>query len=443
MSVNRRVFLKSAAAMLCLPAGLIQKVKAESKGKVVLRFAAMSDLHFDKDDAPDAPQRIRLAKAIRMMNSYAPRQEYPAFDALLAVGDLSDHGWAEELTAFRDILDREMRPETTRILCVGNHELYEGSQALFEEIFSTEVNRHLVLNGYHFIIIAPETGNCEEGDYAYIRGWFASELKKASEDTPDRPIFVVQHYNVYNTTWGSADLPGDFPCGVKDLLGVIDRYPQVVHITGHTHAPTIHPRSVWQGTFTSVGTGSLCDYSLFSEGIGEFRRPEGVDDNQAGTFLIFEVYDDQSIVIKLYDTISDSFLDREYLLIDPCHPETYVYTDRRLDTAAAPFWPEGASVEVVRTSADSAEIVIPAARDDSRVTYYTVTVEKTDPREGDSPRVLRFWSDFFMKNPAPRLKVSIDQLAAGTAYRVRVAGTNAFKKPTPTEIETEFTTAKS
>ncbi|MBO7680812.1 MAG: metallophosphoesterase [Thermoguttaceae bacterium] len=442
MGVNRRVFLKSAAAVLCLPAGLVRKVKAESKSKVILRFAAMSDLHFDKEDAPDAPRRIRLAKAIQAMNSYAPQQEYPAFDALLAVGDLSDHGLAEELTAFRAILDREMKPETTRVLCVGNHELYEGSQPLFEEIFSTEANRHIVLNGCHFIVIAPETGNCEEGDYAYIRDWFASELKKASEDTPDRPIFVVQHYNVYNTTWGSADLPGDFPCGVKDLLGVIDWYPQVVHITGHTHAPTIHPRSVWQGTFTSVGTGSLCDYSLFSEGVGDFRRPEGVDVNQAGTFLIFEVYDDHSILIKLYDTICDSFLDREYLLIDPCHPETHVYTDRRLDTAASPFWPEGSRLEVVRTSADSVQIAIPAARDDSCVTYYTVTVEKAVPGEGDSPRVLRFWSDFFMKTPAPRLNVSIDQLAAGTAYRVRVTGTNAFNKPTPTEIEIEFTTAK-
>lgn len=455
MNVSRRDILKSAftsaLAAVCLPAGLVQKVKAESGKKVVLRFAATSDLHFSSEDAPDAPQRVRLAKAIQTMNLYAPRQEYPAFDALLAVGDLSDHGYAEELADFRAILDREMKPETARVLCVGNHELYKGSQLLFEETFSTKANRHIVLNGYHFIVIAPETGNCEEGDYLYIRDWFAEELKKASEATPDRPIFVVQHYNVYNTTWGSADLPGDFPCGVKDLLGVIDRYPRVVHITGHTHAPTIHPRTIWQGAFTSIGTGSLCDYSLFSEGVGSFRCPEGVDPKQAGTFLIFEVYDDQSILIKLYDTISDSFLDREYLLTDPCNPEKFTYTDQRLNAAAPPVWPEGARLEAVNTSASETTIAIPAAQDESRVVYYTVTLEKCAPREEreeqdereeEQPRVYRFWSDFFMKNRSPRLYASVDGLTAETAYRAKVTATNAFKKDTTAALTVEFTTQK-
>ena len=442
MDVSKRDFLKSALAAVCLPAGLVQKVKAESKHNVVLRFAAMSDIHVDKEDTPDSPHRIRLAKAIQAMNSYSSGQEYPSIDALVAAGDLTNHGLAEELDAFRDILDREMKPETTRVLCMGNHEYYGGNRSLFEEKLQIEANRHEVINGYHFIVIAPDSGE-PHGQYLYVRDFLAGDIEKARRADPDRPIFVVHHHSVYGTIWGSTNQQFDFDPGVKDLLGVIDQYPQVVDISGHSHAPSFHPRSMWQGTFNAIGTGSFFFFINYNEGIGGIRYPEGIDCRQAGTFLIFEVYDDQSILIKLYDTISDSFLDREYLLIDPRDPQTYTYTDKRLDTAAAPAWAQGAQLEVAQTSADTAAVWIPAARDDMCVTYYTVTVEKDNPEEGDSPRVVHFWSDFFMKNRAERLKVVIDQLASGTTYRVKVTATNAFKKLTPTELTAELTTAES
>ena len=441
MDVSKRDFLKSALAAVCLPAGLVQKVKAESKHHVVLRFAAMSDIHVDKADMPDSPHRIRLAKAIQAMNSYSSDQEYPRFDALVAAGDLTNHGFAEELDAFCDILDREMKPETARVLCMGNHEYYGGNRSLFEEKLQIEANRHEVINGYHFIVIAPESGE-PHGQYLYIRDYLAGELKKAHQAAPDRPIFVVHHHSVYGTLWGSTNQPYDFDPGVKDLLGVIDQYPQVVDISGHSHAPSFHPRSMWQGTFNAVGTGSFFFFINYNEGIGGIGYPERIDCRRAGTFLIFEVYDDQSILIKLYDTISDSFLDREYLLIDPRDPETYTYTDKRLDTAAAPAWPDGARLEIAETSANTAAVLIPAARDDMCVTYYTVTLEKEKPEEGEEPRVVRFWSDYFMKNRAEHLEAVVDELAAGTAYRVTVVGTNAFKKDTSTALTGQFTTAE-
>ncbi|MBQ1454262.1 MAG: metallophosphoesterase [Thermoguttaceae bacterium] len=443
MSVTRRDFLKSALTAICLPAGLVDRTKADSGHHVVLRFAAMSDVHFDKSNPPDAPQKIHLAKSIQMMNSYSARQEYPAFDALVVAGDLSNHGVAEELYPFREILDREMKPETTRVLCMGNHEYYGGNLEFFEETFGIKANDHYVINGYHFIMIAPEKGTCDEGDYLYIRDWFAEELKKAHEAAPDRPIFVVQHYNVADTIYGS-DVPEEFHSGVKDLLGVIDRYPQVIHISGHSHAPTFHPRSMWQGTFNAIGTGSMCYLWNYFEGAGRIDYLKGGDYGQeGGTFLIFEVYDDQSVLIKLYDTISDSFLDREYLLINPSDPETYIYTDKRFDTAGTPSWPENARLEVTARSADSAVLDVPAARDEYFVTYYTLTIEKTASGEGDQPRVFRFWSDYFKKNPSARFTVPIGELAAGTAYRVKVVGTNAFKKETPTALTAEFTTAEA
>ncbi len=445
MSVTRRDILRTALTAVCLPAGLVERTRADSPHRVVLRFAAMSDVHLDQKHSPESPEWIRLTKAIRAMYSYSARQEYPAFDALVVAGDLSNHGIAEELYPFRGILDQELKPETARILAMGNHEYYGGDRAFFEETFSTEANRHDVINGHHFITIAPENGECDEGPYLYIRDWLAAELKKAHEAAPDRPIFVVQHYNVYNTIWGSADLPGDFHAGVKDLLGVIDRYPQVVHISGHSHAPSVHPRSMWQGAFSAVGTGSMSLIGGITEGIGPIHYLNGVDFSfSGGTFLLFEVYDDRSILIKLYDPVSDSFRDREYFLIDPCDPERFTYTDRRLDTASAPTWPADAHLEIIETTSQGVLLDLPAALDDDGVICYTLTVEKIAPRgeEQEAPRVIRYWSDYYLKDHAERLAAPIDNLAAAAAYRVTVRGINGFRKQTPTALSVEFTTAE-
>ncbi|MBQ2682447.1 MAG: metallophosphoesterase [Thermoguttaceae bacterium] len=444
MSVTRRDFFRSALTAVCLPAGLVERTKADAQHRAVLRFAAMSDVHLDQKHTPESPEWIRLTKAIRAMNSYSAQREYPAFDALVVAGDLSNHGTAEELGAFRGILERELKPETARILAMGNHEYYGGDRAVFEEVFCAEANRHDVINGYHFITVSPENGECDEGPYLYIRPWLAEELENACEAAPERPIFVVQHYNVYNTIWGSADLPGDFHAGVKDLLGVIDRYPQVVHISGHSHAPSVHPRSMWQGAFSAVGTGSMSLIGGITEGIGQILYLDGIDFSYSGgTFLVFEVYDDQSILIKLYDTVSDSFLDREYFLADPRDPEKFAYTDRRFDTAAAALWPQGAHLGVIETTPQGALLDLPAALDDDDVIFYTLTVEKIGSQEEEQqpPRVIRYWSEYYLKNRAERLKVPIGSLTPGTAYRVSVVGTNAFKKQTPTALTAEFTTA--
>ena len=437
-SFNRRAFLKSGAALLCLPSYLL----ADSpKSKVVLRFVAMSDVHFDRNHNEKSNERIRLREAIRFMNDFSKKQEYPNFDALVVAGDFSNHGEPKELRPFKDILDQNLKAETRRVLCMGNHEYYGGNRQIWEEIFETNANDHIVLNGFHFITISPEKGTCAENDYLYIKEWLDKEIQKAIQDAPSKPIFVVQHYHVYHTVFGSYDLPGDFPAGVHDLIDVLKKYPQVVHISGHSHYPSCEPRSIWQGDFTCLGTGSMSYFALKTfERERQFQIPSNIDVRQAGTFLIVEAYDDNTIRVRLYDVISHTFLDREYLLVDPTKIGNFVFTDRRYETSDAPRWKKDSQISLIDAASTGVAFKFDQTLNDPCVVSYRIALENWRDNAWKECGNHFVWSDFFMKNPAEEIETELIDLEPDSRYRVNVFAQNAFQKETVAPITLEFHT---
>ena len=86
--------------------------------------------------------------------------------------------------------------------------------------------------------------------------WAKEELKKAAEDDPTKPIFVQQHYHITNTVYGS-DL-----WGTDVFTSILNKYPQVIDFSGHSHYPINDPRSIWQGRFTALGCGTLAYFEL-------------------------------------------------------------------------------------------------------------------------------------------------------------------------------------
>lgn len=435
--ITRRSFLGASALALCLPTRLLAN---EVDSDVVLRFAALSDVHYDKSHTDASNERVRLNAALSFMNEFVKDQPYDKFDALVVAGDFSNHGVREELEPFRKTLDERLLPSTKRVLSMGNHEYYGGNRALWEEIFETSANRRQEINGYQFITISPEKGTCSENDYVYVKEWLDKELQAAIALDPTKPVFVVQHYHVYHTVFGSYNLPGDFTAGVHDLIETLRKYPQVVHISGHSHYPSVEPRSIWQGGFTCVGTGSLSYYALHMyEKERGFRAADNVDIREAGTFLIWDVYRDNTIRIRLYDTISHSFLEREYLIVDPLNVEKYVYTDRRYDLAQPPRWTKDAKAEALEIASRAAAIRFSQGQDDACVISYRVVVEALRNNEWQEDATYYLWSDFFMKKPADAMECELANLAPQTRYRVKIYACGAFQKETlePLTLELE------
>ena len=435
--LRRRDFIGASLLTLLLPRGTF----AQGDSKVVLRFAAMSDVHYNKAHTENAPQRLRFAKAIQVANQYSAKQEYDKLDALVVAGDFSDHGVIEEIGPFKKTMDDHLSPETKRVLCMGNHEYYGGNRELWEKTFETSANKHEVINGYHFITVSPEKGTCAENDYVYALEWLEKNLAEAVSADPSRPVFLIQHYHVYNTVFGSHDLPGDFHAGVSDFLDLLRNYPQVVHISGHSHVPSVDPRAVWQGEFTAIGTGSLSYFGLYLyERRFEFHRALNVEVNKAGTFLIFDVFNDRTIHIRLYDTISDSFLDREYLLVDPVNVEKHVYTDKRAESAKNPYWEPNSEIKLTDAFSRGAQLEFTAGKDDQCLTCYRLELDRREQDGWKEYSIDYLWSDYFMKIPSPKVGIELSGLRSGSRYQARIFGVNTYRKSSEKPLTLEFDT---
>ena len=150
--LTRRGFLGTSLVLTCLPAGLY----AGNSSEVILRFAAMRDVHFSENS--NSAEVDRLARALSFMYDYSARQPYNRFDALLVAGDMTNHGMTTELTLFRDKMNAGLRPETRKLLCMGNHEFHKGSRESWEQIFGIKANDVYDVNGIKFIALSPDRG---------------------------------------------------------------------------------------------------------------------------------------------------------------------------------------------------------------------------------------------------------------------------------------------
>ncbi|MBR5758422.1 MAG: metallophosphoesterase, partial [Thermoguttaceae bacterium] len=138
-NLTRRSFLTrtlGGASLLCVPSAIFAKYEEEAdaaSNEVVLRFSALSDVHFKKNR--DCKEADRFQRSMKFMYDYSSQQPYKNFDAMLVAGDKSDHGWDEELLFFKEVMDEGIKEGTTTILCMGNHEFIAGNKKRWEEIF--------------------------------------------------------------------------------------------------------------------------------------------------------------------------------------------------------------------------------------------------------------------------------------------------------------------
>lgn len=427
--LSRRQFLGTSLALCVLPSRLFA-AKAED---VEFRFAVMSDVHYP--GKADAPEVKRFRKALEFMNRYSSEQEYSSFDALLVAGDMSNNGTENQIGPFKKDLDDGLKPETRPVLCMGNHEFYGGSKPLWEKTFGVAANTHEIIGGYHFIALSPEKGTMRSGDYEYALDWLRGELEKAVADDPHKPIFMIQHYHVSETVYGS--LKGD-NWGVKDLYELLQEFPRVVNFSGHSHYPITDPRSAWQGNFTAFGTGTLSYFEMTSGKYNKF--PPG--HRNVGQFYVVEVYKDDGIVLKPYDLITDSFYDTVYTVAEPGNIDKYLYTDARYDRTQRPRWKANSKLQREKTEPYGATFRFPQAEDDEAVHSYRLDFDRKEENAWASDYAHYAWSNYFYRNMPDMMTVPVYELEPETQYRLRITALDCFQKESETTLDMEFSTPK-
>lgn len=206
-------------------------------------------------------------------------------DMIIFAGDIGDLGTRFAFQTYMDVFDSVFGNDKPIVQTImGNHDYWNKSvftainhKKAFEEIIGQSPWTHYVVNGYHFIGASPDSGNMTKG-YKKTAQWLDNELKKASEDSEGKPIFVITHNQPENTSYGSEDW------GDTTLDDVLSKYPNVIDFSGHVHYSLLDERSIWQGDYTVINTQSL-SYTEMEEGKENGTIPPNAEDTPMGYIM--------------------------------------------------------------------------------------------------------------------------------------------------------------
>lgn len=332
-------------------------------------------------------------------------------DMILFAGDIGDLGTRFAFQTYMDVFDKvygDDKPIVQTIM--GNHDYWNKSvftainhKKAFEEIIGHSPWTHYVVNGYHFIGASPDSGNMTKG-YKKTAQWLDSELKKASEDSDGKPIFVITHNQPKDTSYGSEDW------GDTTLDAVLSKYPNVIDFSGHVHYSLLDERSIWQGDYTVINTQSL-SYTEMEEGKENGTIPPNADTTPMG--YIMEINSDK-IEIHRYNFASgkEEKSDMVWQFGIPYNNDKKYSFESRKSVNKAPEMPkaEGSA----KISSGKVVFTFPAGSDDDFVHSYKIVDSQNNEK--------LFFSDFYngIDNMAKTVTLTMEDSSAapGSAYRI-------------------------
>ena len=335
----------------------------------VMRFVATSDTHIENFGDTGCKRTSAMIKTAYAISEADP--DYKNLDAVVFSGDITDNGRRKSFLAFTAITDNEIREGTERLAVVSKaHDGYKlsyNSLALYTELTGQETDFHRVIGGFHFIGISRSASLKHYTD-KQIK-WLDENIAAAVAADPEKPVFVFQHEHVRDTVYGSSKSDG---WGLDTFTDVLEKYPQVVHISGHSHFPANDPRAVWQGSFTAINDGGLAYYELAVDGKNN-QFPEEKD--RMSQALIIEVDADNRVLVKVLD-VDEGRIMREFLIDNITEENKTKYAfDTRKVASAAPAFPEGSALQHKKSGLKH-YITVPQAEvsEDNEVFIYRISV---------------------------------------------------------------------
>ncbi len=394
--------------------------------KPCLRFMVVSDIHIK--DEPSV-ERERFQKAIQFAYSIAKSNDnYNKLDAIAMVGDFATSGTETQFKVAKEILDSNVDYSETKIIAsIASHEFMndgvESAYKLLRDIFGTEPDTHNIINGFHFVSITPSRG-CNYNDDK--KAWMAEELKSAAADGRKKPIFVFQHPHNTGTVYGSI------LWGEDELISTYMHYPQIIHFSGHSHAPINDPRSIHQQHFTSLGTGTLSYFELdeFDKACG--TKPENKE--QAAQMLIVEADAENRVRVYPYDVLTGNFFHYTWEIDTPSVPSSFKYTNARYKTTDVPYFADDAEISVSAITENSFRIDFPQAINvgDPYVNSYDITVKNAD---GDIVKQLSIWSEYYFYDMPATRGIEVTELNSNSDYTVEVTANGFWMNSSATALK--------
>ncbi len=410
ISIILSVFIYFASYMTPSFVAPVPEIK-EDDFVPVLRFVAASDTHIETLGDTGCKRLSSMLKTAYAVSD--ADKDYKNLDAVVFSGDITDHGFIGSFFSFAAVTDLEIREGTERLGVVAKaHDSYtflNNSRKVFEGITGQEPDFHRVIGGFHFIGISrSETLQHYTDDQVK---WLDENIAAAVQEDPEKPVFVFQHEHVRNTVYGSSDTDG---WGLDVFSDVLSKYPQAVHISGHSHFPANDPRAVWQGEFTAINDGGLSYFELAVDGKNGQYPDERDRMSQA---LIIEVDADNRVLVKVLD-VDEGKIMREFLIDNIAEENKTKYSfEERKEKASAPSFSENAVLSYEKKGLKH-YITVPQAKvsEDNEVFLYRISV--TDEKGRTVHEAWEFSQYFFADMPE---SITFDGfMTLGKNYTVKV-----------------------
>ena len=397
MNMTRRQFLIGGAAFLSLGAFagnrfILAAAGFKAGGKPRLKFGVLSDIHILRIGADEkmsgAGNNLTFKHALEWFRSQD-------VDAVVIAGDMADKGLDENLMAVAEawysVFPGDKYPDgrpVEKVFVTGNHDWIgwtygraaekkypdkaelvkhvlqcdmaswwdKAFHAQYSPIYSKTINGYTFI-GSHWDGVQAGRSNTGAG-FGLVEKFMADNGKSID---PSLPFFYVQHPHLKDTCYGPWAWGRDAGIATKTLSA----FPNAIAFSGHSHYSLTDERSIWQGAFTSVGTGSLrytgLPYDEFPpEGFEntiatgkdawrldaqKTRLKISGDDCRSG--MLWSVYDD-CIVVKRREFVSDLDLGPDWVMPLPAAESRPFAFAEHAKKFRAPEFPGDAALSVVR-----------------------------------------------------------------------------------------------
>ena len=339
-------------------------------------------------------------------------------DMILFAGDIGDLGTRFAFQTYVDAIDEvfgDNKPIVQTIL--GNHDYWNKNAftainhiKAFEDIMEQSPWTHYVVNGYHFIGASPNYGSMKSG-YRITAKWLDKGLEKASADSDGKPIFVMTHNQPFDTCYGSDEW-GDI-----SLNKVLEKYPNVVNFSGHSHYSILDERSIWQGEYTVMTTQSL-SYTELETGKDNGTIPPNADATPMGYILEFS---DRSIDIHRMSFADGNmgYEEKQDMLWSLSLPYEnngkYAFDSRKANNIAPVI---SDTTGTVTANDDTVVLSFAAGVDDDFVHSYKVVIDDKDTRY--------FFSDFYNGINTMKDTVELELENDGSAHIYKIYAVDSW-----------------
>lgn len=290
MEIDRRGFIGAGAAFAAVGAMRAWGVPASGR---IARIGHMTDTHVVGNE--ECFDRVRAA--LRLFRD-------KGVDMIINNGDIADRHISEAYRLYRKFTNEVFPDAATRpreVFAYAWHDQHAHQRstgadpkdymAAFENVrkelqASDPVVCDFVWKGLPFIVMSEFTGS------PGFPTWeeYETTVERVCAANPGKPVFVVDHVPPAGTTyhcwfWGNVN-----------CRRILNRFPQVVSLSGHVHGSLANERHIWQGEFTAINAGCLQVWDGFLPGSQTNRG----NNKKSYAVLVLDVYPDRLVAYR-YD----------------------------------------------------------------------------------------------------------------------------------------------